>query len=342
MKQFLILRKGSVSLLVLFLWIVVGGHAYAADGRIAFSSQRDGDEEWSIYIMDPDGGNPSKLTEGSKPAWLPDGERIGFVHHDDIWIIDREGTNRENVTKGRLKESPSFPAWSPDGRNIAYLSQVGGIFGTYDIFLISANGRNAKNLTNDFNREGRPSWSPYGRRIAFESVFVGGANNFGGQKWLGSDIFVMDANGGNRVNLTQNGRAKNHYAGWSPDGSRIAYTASPKPGQLFAPSYIYVMNADGSNPVVLTPQERWANEASPCWSPDSTKIAFVKQTPDGFKDIFTINADGSDLRNITQTHRIGERYPAWSPPPWAVSSSGRLVTLWGSVKRNTMSLPTAK
>ncbi len=342
MIRFLYRWNGRVSPLILVLCCLVGSHAYAADGRIAFASERDGDEGRAIYIMDPDGGNPTKLTEGSMPSWLPDGERIGFVYHDDIWIIDREGTNRKNVTKGRLKESPLFPAWSPDGNDIAYLSQVGGIFGVYDVFLTSANGRNAKNLTDDFNRDGRPSWSPYGRRIAFASVFVGGANNFGGQKWLGSDIFVMDANGGNRVNLTQNGRAENFYAGWSPDGSRIAYTASPKPGQLFAPSYIYVMNADGSNPIILTPRERWANEASPCWSPDSTKIAFVKQTPDGFKDIFTINADGSDFRNITQTHRITERNPAWSPPPWAVSSSGRLVTLWGTVKRNTMPFPTAK
>ena len=330
MRKFLI--HGNFSLLVLFLLVAAGSHVYGTEGKIAFTSIRDGSS--AIYTMGPDGENPSKLTEGSMPAWLPDGEGIGFVDRGDIWIIDREGINRRNITKGRFKESIGTPAWSPDGDKIAYLSQVGGIFGTYDIFLISANGRNSRNLTNDFNREGRPSWSPYGRRIAFESVFVGGANNFGGQKWLGSDIFVMDANGRNRVNLTQNGRAKNHYAGWSPDGSRIAYTASPKPGQRFAPSNIYVMNADGSNPILLTPQERWANEASPCWSPDSTKIAFVNQTPDGFHDIFTINADGSDLRNITETHRVDEYFPAWSPAPLAVSSSGRLVTRWGDVKQS--------
>ena len=312
--------------------------AIAVEGRIAFTSQRDGDEERAVYIMDPDGGNPSKLTEGSMPAWLPDGKRIGFAHHGDIWIIDSDGTNRVNVTKGRFKESPLFPAWSPDGRNIAYMSIVGGIFGVRDIFLMSANARHAKNLTDDFNHDGRPSWSPYGRKIAFSSVFVGGANDFGGDKWLGSDIFVMDANGRNRVNLTQNGRAENFYAGWSPDGSRIAYSASPKPGQWFPPSNIYVMNADGSNPILLTPQERWANEASPCWSPDSTKIAFVNRTPDSFTDIFTINADGSDLRNITQTHRVTERYPAWSPPPWAVSASGRLVTQWGDLKQGAKPL----
>ena len=93
------------------------------------------------------------------------------------------------------------------------------------------------------------------------------------------------------------------------------------------------MNADGTNKVMLTKEDRWAYEWAPCWSPDSKKIAFVKQTPDGFHDIFTINADGSNLRNITQTHRKEERFPAWSPAPLAVSSSGRMAARWGEVKQ---------
>ena len=46
------------------------------------------------------------------------------------------------------------------------------------------------------------------------------------------------------------------------------------------------------------------------------KVDFVKQTPDGFHD--NDEPDGS-LSNITQTHRIGEGSPAWSPAPQAVS-----------------------
>ena len=86
------------------------------------------------------------------------------------------------------------------------------------------------------------------------------------------------------------------------------------------------MNADGTNQVILTEAGRWIYEEHPTWSLDSKKIAFVKQTPDGFHDIFTINVDGSGLRNITQTHRVSEGSPAWSPAPQAVSASGRMVT----------------
>ena len=334
MRRILISRHGGVFLLVLFLWVVVGGHAYAAEGKIAFTSNRDG--ERAIYIMDNDGGNSYRLTEGGMPAWLPNGDKIGFVHHGDIWVIDREGRNRENITKGRHEESIFDPAWSPDGSEIVYRSRVGGIFGTFDIYLINAAGRHSKNLTDDLHYDDRPSWSPNGRQIAF------GAYLRPRRQWVESEVFVMDMNGGNRVNLTQNPHAKSAGVSWSPDGTRIAYSASPKPFLWLGPINIYVMNADGTNPVLLTEQQRWAYESRPCWSPDSKKIAFAKQTPDGFRDIFTINADGSGLQNITQTHRVKEGYPAWSPPPLAVSSSGRMVTQWGRIKQRATLQVTAR
>ena len=102
------------------------------------------------------------------------------------------------------------------------------------------------------------------------------------------------------------------------------------------------MNADGTNQVILTEAGRWIYEEHPTWSPDSKKIAFVKQTPDGFHDIFTINVDGSGLRNITQTHRVSEGSPAWSPAPQAVSASGRMVTQWGNLKQGAKITVTAR
>ena len=334
MRRYLKFQKSRASLLVLFLWCSVGVQVYGIEGKIAFTSNRDG--ERAIYIMDGDGTNPFKLTEGGMPAWLPNGDKIGFVHHGDIWVIDREGTNRKNITKGRFKESIGTPAWSPDGEEIVYWSRVGGIFGIVDIYLMDADGRNRKKLTDDLYHDDRPSWSPDGRKIAFAAYLLPQ------EDWRKTEIFVIDANGRNRVNLTQNPNARSTHVSWSPDGSRIAYTASPKPLLMHAPFNIHLMNANGTNQVMLTEAGRWVYEMHPAWSPDSKKIAFVKQTPDGFHDIFTINADGSDLRNVTYTHRVDEFFPAWSPAPLAVSSSGRLVARWGDLKRSAKSLTTVK
>ena len=325
LKRLLSFVKLCMFLIGLLLLTATLNSVQAIEGKIAFTSDRDG--EWDIYLMDGDGENPSKLTEGSMPAWLPGGARIGFVHRRDIWTIDREGTNRKNITKGRFKESIWSPAWSPDGDKIAYASRVGGIFGVVDIYLMDADGRNPIKLTDDLFLDERPSWSPDGRKIAFSAYLRPQV------EWRKTGIFVIDGNGGNRANLTQNPNSGSAGVSWSPDGSRIAYRASPNPLLWHAPFNIHVMNEDGTNQVIVTEQGRWVYEGLPTWSPGGKRIAFVKKTPEGFYDILTINADGSDLRNLTQTPRVDEFFPAWSPAPMNVSSSGRLVTRWGEVKQ---------
>jgi Tol biopolymer transport system component len=197
------------------------------------------------------------------------------------------------------------------------------------VYTMNADGRGSQLEAEGFLiHNDTLSWSRDGNRIAVAPVRLL-KNGFG------SDIVVMNANGANGMNLTDDPPARNINPSWSPGGKKIAYVASPDPFRWWPPHNVHVMNADGTNPVMLTKEDRWAYEWNPTWSPDSKKIAFVKQTPDGFHNIFTMNADGSGLSNITQTHRIGEGSPAWSPAPQAVSSRARLITQWGDVKQGT-------
>jgi TolB protein len=73
------------------------------------------------------------------------------------------------------------------------------------------------------------------------------------------EIHVMDANGTNKVKLSNSG-ANDQYPQWSPDGSKIIFE-SVRDGN----TEIYVMNADGSNPVNLTQDP--SVDTSPAWSP---------------------------------------------------------------------------
>ena len=304
--------------------------ALAVEGKIAFTSSPDGEE--AIYIIDADGGNPFKLTEGSNPSWLPDGQSISFLYGGGLWVTDLNGSTRQNLTKGRIHFS-SPAAWSPDGKQIGYWGHLAGVMGVY---TMNADGRGSRLIAEGFLlHDDTLSWSRDGNKIVGAPVRLI-KNGFG------SDIVVMNANGVNHKNLTNDLRARNINPSWSPNGKYIAYIASPDPLRWWPPHNIHVMNADGTNPVMLTKEDRWAYEWNPTWSPDSKKIAFVKQTPDGFHDIFTMNADGSGLRNITHTHRVSEGFPAWSPPALAVSSSGRMVTQWGDVKESAKLLPTVK
>ena len=88
------------------------------------------------------------------------------------------------------------PSWSPDGKRIAFDSFRNGAGGNKDIYVMDADGRNQRNLTNHPDRDyGHPSWSPDSKRIAFVSNRT---------RDLNRDIYVMDADGGNPQNLTNN------------------------------------------------------------------------------------------------------------------------------------------
>lgn len=184
-----------------------GDPAWSPDGsQIAFVSDRTGNAE--IYLMDADGANPTPLTNSMEaeaaPAWSPDGRKIAFERGADIWTMNRDGSEQINLTTSAILEHS--PAWSPDGTRIAFDSNAAG---NSEVFVMPAHGGPATNLTNfseGFAADAQPSWSPNGSRIAFMSNRVPVDN---------SEIFVMDADGENQANLTQN-QASDHFPVWSP------------------------------------------------------------------------------------------------------------------------------
>ena len=300
----------------------------AVGDTIAFSSQG------NVYTMNTDGTNLIKLAQGSTPSWAPDGTKILFSFGlgrwlgdvTDIYIMDANGANRVNLTKGRHKQN-SLPAWSPDGTEIAFASYRDENF---EIYVMNADGKNLKNLTLHLDDDTCPTWSPDGRKIAFWSRQVAG-----GVLSL-SDIFVMDADGANRTNLTRNPRASNRTPSWSPDGSKIAYASARDVNRADpwnANLDIVVMNADGTDPVRLTEDGR-ANWL-PSWSPDGKRIVFERTILNDpiYADIYVMNADGTGLVNLTQTPVVPEWDPSWKPTPFSVSSRGKLPVIWGTVKQ---------
>jgi TolB protein len=121
------------------------------------------------------------------------------------------------------------------------------------------------------------------------------------------DIFVVRSDGTRRVNVGQNPFIEQTPA-WSPDGSKIAFAASPDQPHPFQ---LYVMNADGTNRRQLTHLPGLS--IAPTWSPDGSHIVFLyDENNDGATDIYTMARDGSQLVRVTSLG-IGYMAPRWSP-----------------------------
>lgn len=177
--------------------------------------------------------------------------------------------------------------------------------GDSQIYIMNADGSDQVRLLETSGRAKQPVWSPDGSRIAMIMSKIEEGHNL--------DLYMMESDGSNLIRLTEFPSIESDPC-WSPNGSRIAFVSSQdsyidlERGPITVYN-IFVIDADGSNFTQLSVGE--AQDLSPSWSPDGTRIAFHSNR-DGNFDIFIMKADGSDLANVT-LHPSNDQFPAWSP-----------------------------
>ena len=183
--------------------------------RIAFSSNRGG--SYDLYLMDADGKNPRRLTtdpgnEG-EPAWTPDGSRIVYAAtpkagQPQLYSLRPDGNTPDALTAG--PGGNHSPAVSADGRTVAFVSTRDG---NQEIYLMPAEGGEARRITRTEQRESYPRFLPNG-----DLIFVGER----GGRSKGSRIVRLTGTEGPGVAVVQTDEPIGGLA-VSRDGSRIAY-----------------------------------------------------------------------------------------------------------------------
>lgn len=263
--------------------------AFSPDSKkLAFESNRNGNFE--IYTMDIDGSHIKQLTFDSSfdgtPDWSPDGKQIVFAAERDgdpeIYIMNSDGSHQQRITNAPGDDS--HPHFSPDGKRIIFCSarstpDLKADWGKQwiEIFSMKTDGSNVQQISHFKTVSTFPSYSPDGKQIVFRMVTDEPAFNWDlSPTKRNSEVFVMDVNGTNPVNISKSA-AFDGWPVWSPDGSQIAF-ASNRLGPANA-SQIFLADRNGQHVKRLTVEA--GSFAQPSFSADGKAVAVYsfRETP---------------------------------------------------------------
>jgi Tol biopolymer transport system component len=280
--------------------------SFSPDGRqIAFRSARDGG---GIFVMRADGTGVRHLSKGGYyPAWSPDGNQVayseeGIARPEDrttrlsrLWAVDVASGRKRLVTNSDGVQ----PQWSPNGRYIVYWAR--DLDSDRDVWMIPSGGGQPVRITRDPWLDWNPVWSPDGTYIYF-------CSNRGGSMGIWR-IPVRKSSGEPRgaPEAIRTPAAYPAHLSFSRDGRRLAYSHLVNTGRLYSVRFDPARGVPLSEPKEILQNLNGA--ARPALSPDGKWLAFNSTEQE--ENLFLTNADGSGIRQLTNTHL--NRGPRWSP-----------------------------
>ena len=269
----------------------VAGQGRGIPGSVAFFSARDGNNE--IYVMDPDGSGPLRITNNPASDVDPDistnGRDIVFTSNrggnNDIYIVDShdgtvESTSRTTPPTTGGRAGPLMDSTSCFTRNRD---------GNFEIYMMNRDGSDPARLTE------------LSRRRSVSGLVTGRS----GDRLPKGRRYPRTGRGKRRDASSDRRTATQSDARVVSNGKQLAFM-STRDGYIS----VFLMNADGSNQRNLTPKNPgdldgdWISRA-PSWSTSGRQIYFMSFRPSTGLDteIFVMNWDGSGATRLT--HSIG-------------------------------------
>jgi TolB protein len=221
---------------------------------VVYASNQNGGV-FDLFLFDFDGTELTRLTENIgnviSPTFSPDGRKILFANRNtdgptSLWTVDNNGENADLLYAGPA--TIVAVDWSPSGDRIAFAMAVDQP-NAYEVFLMNADGSNARQLTRGLpGIGGSLDWSPDGRSLLIYAGPPGDKN-----------VFLIDVAAETAAQLTNGGN--NAASSFSPDGQWIAFNSLRNNDQ----ADIFIMRPDGSDVRQVTddPEPDW----QPQWEP---------------------------------------------------------------------------
>lgn len=246
--------------------------------------------------------------------WSPDGNKLAFTQEvitggvrpgNSLVVRDmRTRVDTVLVHHSYGKVHHTFD-WSPDNSAIVFEHDV-CVTCNANISVISLGSTAPRLMTPLSTNDMQPDWSPASRRIAFVSR----------SSSTGSDIYWMNSDATGRSRLTNTPDNDIHPV-WSPDAEFIAFIR----GQTTTPPRYSIAKIRRSElaGMVTTLVEDFSSISYLSWSPDGSKLLFhARNTGGASSGIYTVNADGSGLTNLSSLpdpvyRNVDDLFPSWSP-----------------------------
>jgi len=187
----------------------------------------------------------------------------------------------------------------PDGEQLAFLMNTTG---TPQVWTLEEPRSWPEQRTFYEERVTFCTWSPTRQELAF------GMDEGGNER---AQLFRLDADTGEIVNLTQTPEAKHRWGGFSHDGDRFAFTSNRRADAVFD-VYVQDRTATGDEAELVHEGEGWLTVAG--WSPDDTRLLVAEAYSNFDQDLYSLDLESGDLEHLTP-HDGDVRYrsPSWAP-----------------------------
>ena len=209
----------------------------------------------------------------------------------DIYVLPPDAGQTTTPTRLTATSFPEAdPVWSPDSRRIAFASNRTG---TWQIYLMDADGTDVSLLNTGAGDATEPAWSPDGNRIAFVST-----------RKKNPDIWVVNLNGSGLQQLTTDTKL-DVAPTWSPAAANQIMWSNGPGGQLD----IWKMQPNGNGKTRVTTTEDLNTDAA--WGSGGT-IAFARRAKGGSRfEIWTMLATGAQMKRIIISNVRNDTQPSW-------------------------------
>jgi len=228
----------------------------------------------AIWLANTESGETRQLTNGtaidSGLVWSPDGKQIAFVstraEKPQVYVIATDGGEARPLTT--LKQGVGGGlAWSPDGKHLAFTARTAvedrkpelpyrvtrhiwrfNGMGLMDdalqsLYVVSATGGEARQITKDQLLNSAPAWSPDGKELLYIALFA--PDSYTALFGVARVVNLLDETSRDVVSADW---GKVYTASWLPDGKQIVFMGQPNGLPIGSKSDVFVVPLEGGEP----------------------------------------------------------------------------------------------